>query len=90
MSAETSTPLPMLLAFSLTVALALGVSWVALIIRSRLARRGQQDVESPTQVHATLFKDKLKYVTNGPVAEFIAVFGTITFVILLFWVLLTR
>ena len=72
----------------LSLALVLAIAWFALVVRGRLPP--SQSSEHSTEVRASMFRDKLRYITNGPVAEFVVLMGTIAFVIVIFWLMLTR
>ncbi len=83
-----SASMPVLAAFSLTVALVLVIAWFSLFICGRLPSSPRN--KRPTEVRASLFREKLRYVTTGPVAEFVVLMVTIAFVTVVFWILLTH
>ena len=84
-----SVTAPALAAFSATVALVLAIAWFSLLIRGRLPP-GSHGRDQSTEVRATLFRERLRYVTSGPVAEFVVLMATIAFVVVVFWLLLNR
>jgi hypothetical protein len=75
--------------FSGVVCLAVFLAFIALIIRRFLPPRGKKDDEGPeSNVEANLFWKQIRYGTEGPLAEFVILFGTLAFVTMIFWVLL--
>lgn len=75
-----------LASFATVVGLVICVGWFALIIRGRLP---PGSTANANEVRASLFSDKLRYSSTGPVAEFVVLLATLAFVVAAFWFLLT-
>lgn len=75
-------------AFAAIVAIVLVIAWFSVLIHGRLPRG--QGFGRATTVRAVFFRERFKYMANGPLAELIVLMGTIAFVTTLFWLLLNR
>ncbi|OGC62725.1 hypothetical protein A2264_03920 [candidate division WWE3 bacterium RIFOXYA2_FULL_46_9] len=72
--------------FAGTAGIGVAIALVTLLIRKALGtRRRRGKPEDANVVQGALFGKKLRYQSKGSVAEFVIIFGTIAFVIMLFW-----
>jgi hypothetical protein len=75
--------------FAGTASIGIVLALITLVVRRALCpRRRRGKTEEANVVHGALFGKKLRYQSEGSVAEFVIIFGTIAFVIMLFWLLL--
>jgi hypothetical protein len=67
------------------------LAFAALSIQEYLRRREVHDKRYPgSRVDGDIFWSKLRYVVEGPVAEFVIIFATIAFVAMVFWLAIYR
>jgi len=72
------------------VALAVFLALIALVIRRFLPPPRSKGKKTPdSTVNASFFRNQLRYATQGPVAEFVILLGTLLFVATVLWALLT-
>ena len=75
------------LALVVIAAMSVVLAIISLIIRQRLRRGRRSDGRrrDATTVNGKVLWSNLRYVAEGPVAEFVIIFSTIAFVAMLFW-----
>jgi hypothetical protein len=83
--------IPPVVGFLIVASLSAALAFASVRIRHHLRNdHGDQRARrASAKVDGRVLWSNIKYVAEGPVAEFIMIFSTIAFVAMLFWMLLT-